>query len=75
MEPPVTCQSCHQPASGPRLEYRRGSSHLHNEGLLQCDICERFACPDCLKVYDILSGYDFVCHDCARQLDDPSRGH
>jgi hypothetical protein len=60
------------------LNYRRGTAHLHNEGLLQCDICERYACADCLKVYNILSGYDFVCHECARELGEPgtgSRGH
>jgi hypothetical protein len=43
---------------------------LHNASLLQCDICERYACADCLRVYDILSGYDFVCHDCARELEE-----
>ena len=48
-----------------RLDYRRGYAGLHNENLLQCDICERFACAECLGVYDILSGYDFVCHECA----------
>jgi hypothetical protein len=37
--------------------------------MLQCDICERYACADCLRVYDICSGYDFVCHDCARELE------
>jgi hypothetical protein len=48
------------------------------EALLQCDICERFACAECLKVYDIFSGYDFLCHECARELADPGsrgRGH
>jgi hypothetical protein len=34
--------------------------------MLQCDVCERYACSECLQVYDILSGYDFLCHDCAR---------
>ena len=37
--------------------------------LLQCDICERYACADCLRVYDIYSGYDFLCHECARELE------
>jgi hypothetical protein len=53
-----------------RLLYRRGDHVLHNASLLQCDICERYACADCLRVYDILSGYDFVCHDCARELEE-----
>ena len=35
---------------------------------MQCDVCERFACAACLEVYDILSGYDFLCHTCAREL-------
>jgi hypothetical protein len=34
--------------------------------MLQCDVCERYACADCLQVYDIFSGYDFLCHECAR---------
>ena len=68
MLPPSTCQACHREARGPLLDYQRGATCLHRESLLQCDICERFACAECLAVYDILSGYDFVCHDCARQL-------
>jgi hypothetical protein len=31
-----------------------------------------------LKVYDIISGYDFLCHQCARELGapgPPSGGH
>ena len=39
-----------------------------NETMLQCDICERFACAECLQVYNIFSGYDFLCHECARQM-------
>lgn len=68
MLPPSTCQACHREARGSRLDYMRGGTCLHRETLLQCDICERFACAECLSVYDILSGYDFVCHECARQL-------
>jgi hypothetical protein len=26
---------------------------IHNRSPLQCDICERFACAECLRVYDI----------------------
>jgi len=68
MLPPSTCQACHREASGSMLEYSRDGACLHRDTLLQCDICERFACAFCLAVYDILSGYDFVCHECARQL-------
>jgi len=56
-----------------RLEYRRGEHVVHNHDLLQCDICERFACADCLGVYDIYSGYDFLCHACARELEEARR--
>jgi hypothetical protein len=72
MQPPATCQSCLRPAAESSLNYRRGTSHIRNEGFLQCDICERFACPDCLRVYDIFSGYDFLCHQCAREIDSAS---
>jgi hypothetical protein len=47
---------------------------LHQESLLQCDVCERYACAECLQVYDILSGYDFLCHECAQGFGD-TRGH
>ena len=40
--------------------------------LLQCDVCERYACADCLSVYDILSGYDFLCDACAREIETAS---
>jgi len=55
----------------------RGSELVRHATLLQCDVCERFACAECLEVYDILSGYDFLCHECARQLVPPpgERGH
>jgi hypothetical protein len=46
--------------------------------MLQCDVCERYACAECLQVYDIFSGYDFLCHECARgfgPLLPSSRGH
>lgn len=68
MEPPSSCQSCRQTVSEGRLTYRRGEDVVRNEALLQCDICERFACAECLRVYDIYSGYDFLCHECAREL-------
>jgi hypothetical protein len=51
---------------------------VHQETFLQCDICERYVCPDCLQVYDIFSGYDFLCHECARAFGPPpagQRGH
>jgi hypothetical protein len=56
------------------LDYRKGAAVLHQESLLQCDVCERYACADCLQVYEILSGYDFLCHECARGFGD-ARGH
>jgi hypothetical protein len=68
VEPPTTCQSCRQAATEARLAYRRGAATICHEALLQCDVCERFACAECLRVYDILSGYDFLCDDCAREL-------
>jgi uncharacterized protein with PIN domain len=69
MEPPGNCQSCRQAVTEPRLAYRRGDAIVHNAALLQCDICERYACADCLRVYDIYSGYDFICHACAAELE------
>ena len=69
MEPPGSCQSCRQTVTESRLDYRRGDAVVHNPALLQCDICERYACADCLRVYDIYSGYDFICHACAREID------
>jgi hypothetical protein len=51
---------------------------VRNEALLQCDICERYACAECLQVYDIFSGYDFLCHDCVELFGAPpavGRGH
>jgi hypothetical protein len=69
MEPLVSCQSCRQAITETRLEYRRGEAVVQSHDLLQCDICERYACADCLRVYDIYSGYDFLCHECARELD------
>ena len=70
MEPPVRCQSCRQVVTPSRLEYRRGPHVVHNHDLLQCDICERFACADCLGVYDLYSGYDFLCHACRHELEE-----
>ena len=77
MEPPENCQSCRRAATAPRLAYRRGDGVVSNPALLQCDICERFVCADCLQVYDIFSGYDFLCHECARAFGPPpgNRGH
>lgn len=46
--------------------YRKGPETVHHTTFLQCDICERYACADCLQVYDIFSGYDFLCNECAR---------
>lgn len=74
MQPSSRCQSCHRPADGSLLSYRKGSSVVRRDGLLQCDICERFACAECLEVYDIFSGYDFLCHECARQFRPAPRG-
>jgi hypothetical protein len=72
MEPPETCRCCRRVPDAARLDYRRGDRVVRNGALLQCDVCERLACADCLGVYDILSGYDFLCHDCARQIE-PAR--
>jgi hypothetical protein len=72
MEPPSSCQSCRQTVTEGRLVYRRGAEVVRNADLLQCDICERFACADCLRVYDFFSGYDFLCHECARELAEAS---
>jgi hypothetical protein len=71
MQPPSACQACSHSAVGQWLVYRRGDNTVHRETLLQCDVCERFACAACLEVYDILSGYDFLCHACARELMPP----
>ncbi len=68
MSSPSSCQSCRRDAGAGPLAYRKGIEFVRRESLLQCDICERFACTDCLEIYDLLSGYDFVCHDCAREL-------
>jgi len=68
MELSSTCQSCRRPATGGLLQYRRGHDFVRNEAMLQCDICERFACAECLQVYNIFSGYDFLCHECAHEM-------
>ena len=73
-EPSSTCQSCRRPPTVGLLQYRRGTDHLPRETLLQCDVCERYACADCLQVYDIVSEYDFLCHDCALAFGSPVRG-
>jgi len=72
MHPPSICQACRSTVSQGLLSYKRGADVIHRESLLQCDVCERFACSSCLQVYDILSGYDFLCRDCARQLLPPA---
>jgi hypothetical protein len=68
MQLPASCQSCLRPTGAAPLSYKKGSERVRREALLQCDVCDRFACADCLEVYDILSGYDFLCHECAKQL-------
>jgi LSD1 subclass zinc finger protein len=79
MNTQTNCQSCRRPADDHLLSYRRGATVLHQESLLQCDVCERYACAECLQVYDIFSGYDFLCHECARGFGGPvpknTRGH
>jgi hypothetical protein len=77
MQPSSTCQSCRRPPSENLVSYRKGADVVHNDGFLQCDVCERFACAECLKVYDILSGYDFLCHQCAEAFGPwtTARGH
>lgn len=70
MEPPESCQSCLRTVTDAALHYRRGSELVSNPALLQCDVCERFACAECLCIYDFFSGYDFLCHTCARELEE-----
>jgi hypothetical protein len=61
------------------LRDKRGEEIVSHDSLIQCDICERYACSECLEVYDILSGHDFLCHTCApafrSQLNGAHRGH
>ena len=66
MPPSSTCQSCRRTAVEDLLSYRKGGGVVRHHTLLQCDICERYACADCLQVYAFFSGYDFLCHECAR---------
>jgi hypothetical protein len=66
MHPSNTCQSCRRPPGEGLLSYRKGPDVVRNDAMLQCDVCERYACAECLQVYDIFSGYDFLCHECAR---------
>jgi hypothetical protein len=79
VQPADTCQACRRTATPTLLTYRKGSATvLHNEALLQCDVCERYACALCLEVYNIFSGYDFLCHICAQTFGAPPphrRGH
>ena len=72
--PSSTCQSCRRAPSAGLLSYRKGADFVPRETLLQCDVCERYACADCLQVYDIVSEYDFLCHECARAFASPIRG-
>ena len=60
MQLPSECQACRRAPSGDSLSYRKGHGVVHRESLLQCDICERFACAECLEVYDILKKIDGV---------------
>jgi hypothetical protein len=73
----ANCQSCRRSPTESLLAYKKKDGVVHRETLLQCDVCERYACAECLQVYDILSGYDFLCHECARSFQVPSttRGH
>jgi hypothetical protein len=77
MLPVSTCQSCRRSPTENLLAYRKGNEVVRNEAFLQCDICERYACAECLEVYDIFSGYDFLCHECARGFGatPATRGH
>src|SRR4029079_4168865 len=36
----IDCQSCRRPVAAGPLTYTRGERVLHNEDLLQCDVCE-----------------------------------
>jgi hypothetical protein len=69
MEPPANCQSCRRTVTEGLLDYRKGTARVPQQSLLQCDVCERYACAECLSVYDILSGYDFLCDACAREIE------
>ena len=76
----TNCQSCRRPVADSLLNYRKKGQEavVRNEGFLQCDICERYACAECLEVYEIFSGYDFLCHECAQGFKEPpagTRGH
>jgi hypothetical protein len=78
MHPSSTCQSCRRAPGEGALSYRKGAGIIRNDAMLQCDVCERYACAECLQVYDIFSGYDFLCHECARgfgTLLPAKRGH
>jgi hypothetical protein len=69
MQVHTDCQTCRRPVTAQRLTYARGSAVVHHESLLQCDVCERYACASCLQVYQIVSAYDFICHECASSFD------
>ena len=77
-EPTSRCQACRRSPPEGSLRYRKGPDLVPRDTLLQCDVCERYACADCLQVYDIVSEYDFLCHECARAFGSPiggTRGH
>jgi len=74
MAPPFHCQACRRSAHEVVFRYRKGEEIVKHDALLQCDVCERYACGDCLEVYDILSGDDFLCHACAHAFHRPFGG-
>jgi len=74
MQNHTDCQSCRRPADERLLRYTRDGAVLRREGLLQCDVCERYACAECLQVYQIVSSYDFICHDCVTSFGTLPRG-
>lgn len=69
MPTPNICDACRRPADASRLEYRGKGRAIRNAALVQCDVCERFVCAECMQVYEIVSGYDFLCNDCAREVE------
>ncbi len=42
------CQACQRPASPAALAYRKGDRLVSHDSFLQCDVCERLLCADCL---------------------------
>lgn len=72
--PSDLCQSCRRPATAATLAYRKGLRRVPHDSFLQCDICERFLCAECLEIHDIVSGDDFLCAACAAVLPKDARG-